>query len=145
MGWRTWLLGLVVGVNALWAIEETDRQAIEGIVAGYTQSWNQRKGHGFGDGFAEDADFVNIFGMHFAGRSEIERRHMQILETIFKGSQLEITSCTLREAQPGVVIALVRWKLASSSSTVKQGIFTQLFLQSDGQWQIAASQNTLIP
>lgn len=143
---RTWLgkmalLGLL-GWGSLWALEPADQQAIQGVISGYVDSWNERACQGFGDGFAQDADFVNIFGMHFSGREEIEARHVQILQSFLKGTQLSIADVKLREVQPGLVIAVVRWGLANHPK-IHDGVFTQVFVNSNGRWEITASQNTL--
>jgi uncharacterized protein (TIGR02246 family) len=139
---RKWLLIAALGCNALWALEPADQQAIEGIVSGYVQSWNERACQGFGDGFADDADFVNIFGMIFSGREEIEARHVQIMQSFLKDSRLSIIDTKLREVQPGLVIAIIRWSLANNPK-IKEGVFTQVFVNSNGRWEITASQNTL--
>lgn len=140
--------------SCLSALEQADCQAIQEVIQSYTDSWNQRGCKGFADGFTDDADFVNIFGMHFKGRAEIERRHVQIMRNFLKGSSLEILHTQMREAQPGVVIALVRWKCQgfrhpladlSKPGETREGIFTQVFLHRDGKWEITASQNTLMP
>ncbi len=136
------------------ALEESDRYSIHRVIQGYVDSWNLRGGKGFGDGFSEQADFVNIFGMKFSGRAEIEERHVKILQTIFKGSVLEVIDTQLREVCSGLVIAMVRWKLRgyrtpgadkNSLPEVRDGIFTHVFVQSDRKWEITASQNTMMP
>lgn len=138
--------------SPLYAIEETDVNSINTIIANYTKSWNERGCHGFADDFTEDADFINIFGMVFKGREEIEQRHVQILATIYKGSKLEILDTQLREIQPGIILALIRWKLygyhtprsdLSLPGETREGIFSQLFIESHGKWEITASQNTM--
>jgi uncharacterized protein (TIGR02246 family) len=132
-------------LNSLFAFEQDE---IESIIQDYTHAWNLHEGRGFGANFTEDADFVNIFGDHFSGKDEIEKRHVAILQTFLKGSILEILDTRLREVQPGLVIALVRWKIQNPVSLKldnREGIFTQVFIQSSSTWQITASQNTLIP
>lgn len=134
------------------ALETADRTAIQKIIQNYTDSWNFRECRGFADGFAEDADFVNVFGMKFSGRKQIEERHTQILQTLLKGSKLKILDTQLREVQPGLVIASVSWRLdgfrkagsdINSPGEIQEGIFTQVFIHSDKEWEITASQNTL--
>ena len=136
------------------AFEQADRTAIYDAIQVYADAWNYHGGKGFGDSFTEDADFVNIFGMNFIGRNEIEERHLKIIQTLFKGSFLEIQDVKLREAQPGLVIALVSWKLEgfrnpgsdmSKPGVTRDGIFTQVFINRDKKWLITASQNTLKP
>lgn len=143
----------LVSVNSVFSLEKSDRNEIQEVIKNYTDSWNLRGGKGFGDGYTQDADFVNIFGMVFSGKAEIEERHIQILRTFLEGSNLEIVDSQLREAQPGLVIALVRWKLtgyrapgstANKTPEGREGIYTHVFIKSDKKWKIAASQNTLV-
>lgn len=68
----------------LCALTPEDEKAIHTIINDYTDAWNNREGKGFADGFADDADFVNIFAMVFSGREEIELRHQQILQSFLK-------------------------------------------------------------
>ncbi len=145
---------LVFSSSFISSLEPVDQWAIEEVIKGYTDSWNQQGGKGFANGFTEDADFVNIFGMHFSGKTEIEKRHIQIVQTFLKDSLLEIQNLQLREVQPGLVIALVRWKISnyrsprsdmSKPGEIREGIFTHVFIHSDKKWEITASQNTLVP
>lgn len=131
--------------GSVFALEESDRQEIENVISAYTVAWNQNNCIGFADGFTEDADFVNIFGMYFSGREEIEKRHQDILKNFLKGSTFEVTGIQLREAQPGLVIAIVLWNVKGfgNAETVKKGIFTQVFIKTNNGWAITASQNTL--
>jgi len=141
-------------INSVFALETTDRTAIQEIIENYTKAWNDHEGKGFGEGFTKDADFVNIYGMYFSGQDEIEFRHVKILQSFLKDSKLSILSTKLREVQPGVVIALVKWKVEgfrqpgsdmSLPGVSREGIFTQIFIHHNNKWEITASQNTLIP
>jgi uncharacterized protein (TIGR02246 family) len=135
------------------ALDEFDRNTIQTVIQGFADSWNLRQGKGLADGFTDDADFVNIYGMVFSGRATIEERHLKILQTFLKGTHMAITDIQLREAQPGVVIALVRWKVdgyhdpgtdLSLPGVMREGIFTEVFIKENNNWKITAAQNTLI-
>ena len=148
------LLICVICLGSLFGLDQADQTAIQEIIQNYANAWNDHEGRGFGGGFAADADFVNIFGMHFSGKAEIESRHIQILQSFLKGSKLHILSAKLREVQPGLVIAVVRWRAdgfrqpgsdMSLPGVQREGVFTQVFVQHDHQWEIVASQNTLVP
>lgn len=148
---RKTLLLIALATTVL-ALEPTDQTAIEKIIQEQAYSWNLRQCHGFGDGYAQDAEFVNIFGMKFKGREEIEKRHIVILQSFLRDSQFHVLNTTLREVQPGVVIASVQWKVegfrtpqmdSSQPGVIREGIFTHVFAQSDGKWEIVSSQNTL--
>lgn len=136
----------------LLALETADQTAINNIVERYIDSWNNHEGKGFGDDFTDDADFVNIFGMYMKGKALIEERHVKILTTFYKGSVLEILDTQLREIAPNVVVGIINWRLngfrapgsdPSTPGVVKEGVFTQVFLNSGKKWEITASQNTM--
>jgi uncharacterized protein (TIGR02246 family) len=143
-----------LSIQALFAIEQEDRFAIQTIIQDYIIAWNEQEGRGFANDFSEDADFVNVVGMCFSGREEIEQRHIKILQSFLKGSQFELVNLKLREVQVGLIIALVHWRLEgyrnltsdeNEPTETREGIFTHVFVQFDKTWKIVASQNTLIP
>ncbi len=142
-----WRVSVLLSLfNFAFALEKTDQEAIEKVIADYTYAWNEQGCKGFAEGFAQDADFVNIFGMKFSGKEEIEARHIHILQTVLKDSKMEILKTNLREAQEGLVIATVYWRVKGFKvgEAIREGIFTQVFVQQGGKWEITASQNTLI-
>ena len=116
-------------------------------MAHFTGAWNHSEGKGSGDYYAQDADFVNIFGTAFSGKQEIEARHVKIHETFLKGSIFEVVETKIREAKPEVVIAQVYWNVTNiqkpGGETMK-GIFTHTFVKNNSSWEIASTQNTLI-
>lgn len=151
---RNWFFTFIIlgsSFGSLSALEKEEDDAIRNVVSSYIESWNEKGCVGFADGYTEDADFVNIFGMVFSGNEEIENRHTKILQTIFKGSTFELLDLSLREVQAGLVIALVKWRLhgfrkpGSDVTEVREGIITNVFIDQGGRWMITASQNTLIP
>lgn len=137
------LFSLLALTSSLSALDTTDRNAIHNIVEHVTHAWNAHQGRGFADHYASDADFVNIFGMTFLGRQEIEDRHIEILKTFLKGSIFEVTGLRLREAKSDVVIAQVHWKVTNIQKPM-EGVFTHTFVKNKDEWEITSSQNTLI-
>lgn len=150
MKMKFFLAGLLAA-SSLFALEPNDENQIHQIIENYTDSWNNRGGVGFGDGFSSDADFVNIFGMKFTGRAEIEKRHIDIIQGIFKDSVFTVEKTHFREVQPGLVVANVYWALDgfrfpnSEHKEVREGVFTHIFILNNGKWEITASQNTMMP
>lgn len=139
-------------LNSAFALEVVDELAIKKSIQNIADSWNERECVGFADDFTDDADFVNIFGMHFIGKAEIEARHIKILQTFLKDSKFEVIRFQLRESKPGTVIALVHWKVngfrkpnydRSIPGTTQEGIFTLVFIQAENKWVITSAQNTL--
>lgn len=133
------------------ALEVEDSKAIYHIIEEISSAWNDFEGQGFANDYASDAAFVNIFGVMFNGKKEIEERHVKILQNFLKGSFFEVIDIKLREPKPDVVIAHVQWKVTGIPKSDKSplhdtwnGIFTHLLIKNEGKWEIAASQNTLI-
>jgi uncharacterized protein (TIGR02246 family) len=71
--------------------KQSDEAAIRGLVAAQAEAWNRGDATAWSKVFEPDADFVNIFGMVFSGRKEIEERHAAVFATFFKSSQSVVT------------------------------------------------------
>lgn len=135
------------------SLSEEDRFEINTVIQGLSDSWNTQGCEGFGNAFTEDADFISLFGKHIVGNKEIENLHVKVAKFFLSGSNLQILDTQLREVQPGLVIAIVRWRAdgfhnpgpdLSKLTETREGIFTKVFVKIDNRWQITASQNTLI-
>ncbi len=119
------------------------------IVKALSDSWNSHDAANYAAQFAEDADFVNVVGMHWRGRAEIEARHVDVFRTIFRNSRLQILSSTLRLLGPGVVLAHIHWEMTGheapagvSFAQLRHGVITGVFVEQNGRWLISAFQNT---
>lgn len=140
-------------MHTLAAIDNADRSKMEAVINGYIRAWNEYEGHGFADGYTDDADFVNIYGMHFTSKTEIEERHIRILQTFLKGSIFTALSTHFREVEPDLVLAFVHWSVEGFRSRnapngpgeTREGIFTHVFVKQNNEWKITAAQNTLMP
>jgi uncharacterized protein (TIGR02246 family) len=149
-----WILALLTLVlQAAHAISLVDKASIEQIIQDQEVSWNLNECRGFGNGYSDAASFVNIFGVEFSGREEIEKRHIQILQTFLKDSKFKTLSISLSEANPEMVIAKVHWQVTgfhmpkadpSLPGETKEGMFTHVFIKMNGVWKIESSQNTLL-
>jgi uncharacterized protein (TIGR02246 family) len=60
--------------------------SVKSVVASLAESWNRHDMAAFAAAFCDDADFVNVIGMHWQGRQEIEAKHAQTHRTIFRNS-----------------------------------------------------------
>jgi len=141
-----------LGFVPLFSLDPSDRAQIEKMIHHYEDAHNNHVGAGFSEGFTDDATYTNIFGTTFHGKKEIEDRHVEIRKTIMKNSKMTVTDIELHEAEPGLVIAIVHWKTTGmvlggpgSPPETREGVLTQTFFKRNNQWQIPASQNTMIP
>ncbi len=114
---------------SLLALDSKDNLEIQHIVDHFTHVWNDCDGHGSADFYSQEADFVNIFGMAFSGKEEIESRHVAIHETFLKNSIFEVLHLKIREAKPDVAIVHVNWKVSipGKDQTEMQGFSRMCF------------------
>ncbi|MFN7995106.1 MAG: SgcJ/EcaC family oxidoreductase [Bryobacteraceae bacterium] len=78
-------------------LSQTDRAALEAVFSGMQEAWNRADGDSFGTFFQEDADFVNVYGMHGIGRHAISDAHKMIFRTVYAGSRMQ---CRIMQARP---------------------------------------------
>ena len=119
-------------------------EPIRDLVRWLEMSWNSSASAGFATSFAEDADFINILGMHHTGRSSIEAGHRQIFDTIYKGSRVGYTLEKVRFVRPDVAIAFVRARLELLDGKILETRPTLTLARTGNRWQIVVLQNTLI-
>jgi len=54
---------------------EGDEQAVRKVVNDFAETWNRHDMNALGALFAPNADFVNVGGLWWRGRQEIQTRH----------------------------------------------------------------------
>ncbi|GHG75516.1 SgcJ/EcaC family oxidoreductase [Comamonas sp. JC664] len=126
--------------------------AILQLVSDQTEAWNRQDAAAWSKDFATDAAFINIVGTVFEGRDEIQRRHAGIFESIFKGSQSQVTVRKVTFIQDGLAIVDTTHEvtghpgLPPGVQNTEPGVLrTQMryvMKAVDGQWRILAGQNT---
>lgn len=118
---------------------------VHAVASVLTDAWNAYDGSAFASAFTEDADFVNIFGMHSVGRAEIARLHQMIFDNVYRGSTNTFTVEKTRRAGDDAIVALVRADLhvpqGPLAGTVRT-LATAVLVRDNGAWKIASFQNT---
>lgn len=124
-----------------------DERALHGMVYQLEQAWNAADGAAFAEPFTEDADFIHILGGYYVGRSAIEAGHRMIFGTIYKGSTVRFSVEKVRFLRPDVALIFMRQYLQffeNGHGRELEGRPTIVAQQVDGEWKIAALQNTRI-
>lgn len=111
-------------------------------------AWNAADSAKFAAEFSDDADLINIFGAHFSGRAEIEKRIRSIFDTIYKGSthrsrRLEMA----RYLSPDSILALSSNEIAVPAgpmAPVSRNRQTFILTKSGDTWRIRHWHNTAI-
>jgi hypothetical protein len=141
----------------------SDAEDVRSAVAGFSVTWNHHDMVAFGRLFTVDADFVNVGGLWWRGRKEIQMEHAwshgaisidtqgfdaaaRAYYGIFKSSSLQFKSIDVRFLRKDVAVAHVSWELVGDTRTAnpRVGLLTFVVTRRDGQWLIAAAQNTEI-
>jgi uncharacterized protein (TIGR02246 family) len=126
----------------------TDQNQIEELATAFGESWNTHDMARFAGLFAHDADFVNVVGMWWKNREEIEKAHAHTHSTFFKDSRLSVKTAAVKFLRPDVATAHVLWELVGQiepDRTVgkpRHGVLLLVCAKQNGSWLIHTAQNT---
>jgi uncharacterized protein (TIGR02246 family) len=126
----------------------TDAFRPERVPGAFMEAWNRHDMQALSALFAEDADFVNVVGMWWTSRPEIEAAHIATHETIFKNSRLEGEVASIKELRPGVAAVHMTWELSGQSGAngmpdePRRGILLFVVTEEQEGWRIKVAQNT---
>ena len=100
--------------------------------------------------FTDDADWINIVGMHWRGKTDILKAYDVFWQTIFQKMEITMTDVTIRSIASDVAVAVVALQ-ASEYTTPdgKQQPATQdrlsvILANREGEWKIVHAQNTVV-
>lgn len=131
-----------------------DQSELRGILQQQEAAWNRGDGSAWASAFSDDADFINIRGAVFHGRTLIAQRHAQIFSGPYQGSHSKITIRQLTEIAPGVALIETEHEItgykflppgiAPTSEGVLRTLMKYVAVKQGGQWHLVAAQNTPI-
>ena len=127
------------------------RQVVQHMTANYTD-------HRFADMAAyttPDVSWVNIVGMWWRGRPQVQLAHQQIFDSIFKGVSFKPGSLTVRAITPDVAVVNLYCQVGAfyppdgvNRGTNKMGdnqdLLTLVMVKKKGKWLLTAGQNTAV-
>jgi len=122
--------------------------AAQAVTAALVDDWNRHDMKGFAELFAEDAQFVNVIGMWWRGRSEIQKQHEALHATRMRNSHLVATETAVRLLRPDIAVLHIRWELTGDTGIdgvilpMRQGVMSLVTVSTGSRWQIASAQNT---
>lgn len=128
-----------------------EQKAIEAQIDAWFTSWNKHDFNDMQKYMSKDCDFVNIAGMHWKGREDVQYAHQAVHEKIFKDIPLEKRAVSIRLVRPDVGIAHVlmhplKTSITPDGSTVGENdaLATFVFVKSNGVWLIEAVENVVV-
>jgi len=124
--------------------------AVRGLIKAFVDSWNHHDMTMLAALFAEDADFVDVFGNWFKDRIAIEQTLTQRHATVFKDSLFAEKDFAVRFVKPD--LAIVHSVIELSGAVDRQGhqippglgVITSVIQGVAGRWRIIALQNTTV-
>jgi uncharacterized protein (TIGR02246 family) len=123
-----------------------DEEAVRDLYGELMDGWNRGSGEDFAAVFAEDGDLVAFDGTHFAGRAQIAPFHQELFDKWMKGTRLVGRVKDVRFLSPNVALmhavgsTIMRGK--SVPSPERDSIQTLVATRQNGEWRLAAFQNT---
>ena len=140
--------GLAVTVGAQDASD--DEEAVKNLGPQWVESWNAGDMKAIGDLYTDGSDYVDVSGVLYKGRADIEASIREINSTIYKGSTVSTEVTAVHFMKPDLAVADSVWEVsdipkaegAAPPSKGQSTIVAQK--QTDGQWKIVAHR-TRIP
>jgi uncharacterized protein (TIGR02246 family) len=132
------------------AMAARDRDEIAALVRGLQDAWNAGDSEAFVRPFAEDADFVNIYGMHARGRAAILEGHRHIFQTAYRGSEIAYAVASARLLRDDVAVVHVHARLrlpagaAGPAAREMEALPSMVVTRERGGWEIQAFHNTVV-
>ncbi len=125
-----------------------DEAAVRTLYQELMDGWNRGSGGAFAAVFTEDGDLVAFDGTHLKGRKEIAPFHQELFDRWLKGTRLVGQVQDVRFLSPDVALihavgsTVMRGK--SGPSPERDSIQTLVATHQDGEWRLAAFQNTRV-
>jgi uncharacterized protein (TIGR02246 family) len=129
-------------------VGEAAQTGPEALVDGFVLAWNSHDMKAFAGLFTEDADFVNVAGMWWKGRAEIQAKHEESHATRFKTTNLTSTGTSVRQPRADIAVIHFSWELTGQLDgegkpvPPRRGILQMLAIKQADGWRITAAQNT---
>ncbi|MDX8491714.1 SgcJ/EcaC family oxidoreductase [Mesorhizobium sp. VK22B] len=120
----------------------------EDVATAFADAWNRHDMDDFAALFSEDANFVNVVGVWWKNRTEIEGAHRATHQTMFRDSRLEGVVSSAVELAPGLASLHYKWTLTGASAPdgspagTREGILLLVVKKDQSNWRIKVAQNT---
>lgn len=121
----------------------------ESIPRIFTEAWNRRDAGKVARLFEEDAEFINVTGLWWHSRPQIEKAHAYGLRTIFKDSRLSLLRTKTKFLSETIAVVQAKMRLSGQTPVgrvAKPGdretIFTFVLHKKEEQWVCVSAQNT---
>jgi uncharacterized protein (TIGR02246 family) len=136
-------LAPVVGAQEASDAEE----AVKMVATQWQDAWNGGDMDALGALYAEDADYVDLFGRTFKGREQIQANFSEVHSTAYEGAKISIETTSVQFVKPDVAVSDSAWEVtghAEAEGVPSKGVSTGVLVKQDGEWEIVAHR-TRVP
>lgn len=142
------------GTDKVRAAEEMPQIAIQKMLNIEQAAWNAGNSIAYANEYTDDADFINIRGQIFEGRTAVQQQHEKIFTGPFKESSITIVVRKFVLLAKGTVLVdtdqtVTNFKglppgiVATAPGTLVTHFKYLAIQQTDGTWKFASGQNTV--
>ncbi len=123
-------------------------QSPEQMPQAFADAWMARDATALAAMFVEDADFVNVVGLWWHNRADIEKAHDYGLKTFFQNSKIRVGRVEVRHLSENHAIVHTRWWLEGQldqdgkSLDKRQTVMMFVAERHEDGWMAVATQNT---
>ncbi|MGP3987034.1 SgcJ/EcaC family oxidoreductase [Streptomyces sp. 3N207] len=124
--------------------QQQEIAAVKAVLDGLVAAWGRNDAEAYGALFTEDASYISFVGTAYRGRRDIVESHRALFAKFLKGTKLADEVLDIRFYGPGVAVVNGRgdtYKGKRPHKLSKVQTYT-LVRNADGQWRVAAFQNT---
>lgn len=121
-----------------------DTAAVRAVIDGLIDAWARHDAEAYGALFTEDASYLSFVGTVYRGRADIVSSHRALFAKFLKGTKLADEVLDIRFYGPDTAVVISRGDTYKGERPRKLGkVQTYTLIRAaDGQWRVAAFQNT---
>jgi uncharacterized protein (TIGR02246 family) len=120
------------------------------VIAEFAATWNRHDMDAMHDLCTDDAEWINIVGMHWRGKAAVYKGHDALHKTTFADTEMTIEDVKARAIAPGVVCAVAGMTFGAHVDPTgreevgMETMGTYLLLDTGDSWKIVHFHNTVI-
>lgn len=122
--------------------QRADEEAIRQVLDHQIAAWAAGDPDAYASVFSPDADYVTFLGVIHKGREAIAASYRPLFKKLLKGTRPETQTTQLRFLAPTVALIHTSYAIVKGGRRRNAGVNTTIATFADGQWLLAASQNT---
>jgi uncharacterized protein (TIGR02246 family) len=132
------------------SVGASDQDEIRALVMRGQETWNRHDMKAWAERLTDEADWINIVGMHWRGKAAVLKAHEVIHRKIFHSTEMTITDVAIRAATSDVAVAVVTLKMGDFTTpdgelrAETQDKLSLILVKCEDGWRITHGHNTVI-